>query len=283
MSNLTKIKPINVINLHLIPQFYQHTINDFSIVPILKVGFFGSGENYLEKMFVVEENQFIISFVKNVFLGNKEQSYRRSMYIIVRSKVSYVHFKTGTIFKDIFDYALIEKDEVAEFFEFEYKGTRSLDVESLYYDDNDFKTKTKIFIKSTDIEVENNFYHYIYYLPINPQLQYKEIQNKVGYYIEEDSLSNFHICQHFSKIFSTQDSDQIIKYIYDNAENLDQIISQIVNTNFSSGYINNDNNKIKINNDSLINIIKNEISSQLKSTQIGVFLAEVLFKLFFRF
>ncbi len=241
------IKPVKIYyqNIELINIIFRSIPNiNIEKIPSLKIGILGSGVDILDKMFVVEDGPNVLMFMKNV--KNSKSLYRRSAYMIVRSKVKYVHFRTGVIFSTIKEFADLEKD----FFESEYviEGENIVD-----------KTGKKI---------ENpNFYEYMYY-------RSNTLQTLIGYYIPESSIINFHPVTYFNNKFGDYDYE-FIKYIFYRVYE-ESFIEFLLNKQFNDTSGNKRRSVLSLK--STIEGFKNE---QERRTIISLFICEMLFGLFF--
>lgn len=288
MEKLIRINPISF-NITLSPlisytfnTLLKTDINDMNnYSPILKFGFYGTGTDFTEKMFVSEENENMVTFVRNVILELQKTVIRRSVYMIIRSKISYIHLSTGIIFDDLLDYAIIENEEISNFFEFDYDGTRYSNPSNISYLDENYKLKTKIMIKGTENQFPNDFYTYLLSYPYDNTNSFKNIEFKVAYYIKEQSLGNFHVVNHIALCFCDEDKRQnICSYVISNTNNLQQIIDTNLSKDGLSNNMNNEN-KTKYIGSSLSVCVKSLSSLQKKQYYISWFFAEVLFELFF--
>lgn len=260
----------------------QMDTNNYS--PILKFGFYGNGAHMSERMFTSEESMYMISFVKNVTLEPPSSATRRSFYMIVRSKVHYVHFVTGIIFKDLLDYANLEEQEVSKYFVFQHNGRIYERVSEIIHIDTNYKQNTKILAKTNSSEFPNDIFYYLHYIPMVDN-SYKEPELKIGYYIPESSLPSFHVSLHISTCFSLKmDRTPLYNAIINDFSTLDKLLL----TNLSEGLSKSkkyeeDGKLISFNfvESSLAIRVASTNKIQQKRIDIAWFLAEILYGLFF--
>lgn len=293
MSSGSKITPIPVYsqNLNIINMIFNTTLKvnqmdatNFS--PTYKLGFLGNGQHYLDRMFTVEERNGMLFFVRNVQFGDEQNSYKRSVYTIPQNKTLYVHYTTGTLFKDLFDYAHLESSEVSNNVIFQYDNQFYNTINEISEKDpNDYKTKTRIFIKSTQNEIYNNMYIYGTYIDF-------QSQNKVGYYIPESSIEYYHTIYFLGKLFGVVDNNYKYQFFSDlssNPNNIYNVINQVfTDPRQIGGQILNKNGMPKKQPKknpymgvSLMNKLASEINLQFKRFTIGWFLCEIMYPLFF--
>lgn len=259
----------------------QNDTNNYS--PLIKVGFLGDCRHHLDRLFVVEETEPMVIMVKNVDARSEPGIYKRTAYIIVRSKLKYVHFDTGFIINDIFDYSHIEPLEISNYILFYYEDNFYDKIVDISSKDINYKTKTKIFVKNTGNELTNNLFYYIYNFGI-------QTVNKIGYYIPESSIPNFHVMCHipykFGKIpniISTFDS------ILSNQSNIIVLINNVldISTEYHETLTitgktkKKKQPKNKFVGVSLIAKLMDTNSLQMKRIFIGWYLCEVLYQFFF--
>lgn len=193
MSVGTRIPPIPIYTQRLgrINELFNLSLksnpmetNDYS--PVFKLGFINNGTHYLDRMFTIEERRGMLFFVRNVPFGDEDGEYRRSVYVIPKSKVLYLHYQTGIIFSDFFEYAHIEVTEVMEFVSFYYNDKFYNTIKEISDQDAfGYKEKTRIMIKFNQTEMQNNLLIYGGFFGKISQL-------KVGYFIPEESLQYYH-------------------------------------------------------------------------------------------
>lgn len=262
----------------------QHQSDTTNYAPILKFGFYGNGNHMSERMFTSEESMYMISFVKNVSLEPPYNSIRRSFYMIARSKVHYLHYKTGIIFKDLFDYAYLEDEEVSKYFVFQHNERIYTKISEIIPTDVNYKNNTKIIFKSNNTEFYNDMFYYLHTIPMIDN-SYKEPELKIGYYIPESSLSSFHVSNHISSCFSLRtDRTQLYNSIINNFSTLDVLLQ----TNFSEGLSSSNEYmeegktvKILFIGSSLSIMVSSTDKIQQKRIYIAWFIAEILYGLFF--
>ena len=283
-SSFSKIDPIRVhmerfqyidyiFNLCLSGSFQSATI----VSPAIKVGFIERGSHVLERMFVAEDFESMLIFLRNVPLGSKPNVYIRTAHIMPRSFINYVHFTTGLIFKDLFDYCLIERDETNANLYFIHEDQVCFDLNEIIAKDQNYKTNTKIFIKTSNFEIGNSLFLYSY--------SFKEyIQYKVGYYLLDVNYDYFHPMINISKNYGQlQNAYNIFTSILSNSE----YIVSLVNFQFQSSLTVDDEDgvkngrKPKLIGMSLIDNVKACKSNQEKRITIGWFLCEIMYGFFF--
>lgn len=207
----------------------QYDTNNYQ--PMIKVAFLGRGDNFLDKMFTAEDGQFILTFVKNVLFDNELNIYKRSSYMIMREALLYVHFDTGIIFKDIFDYAHIESEETKQFLIFLYKDKLYENISEISSFDKDYKKSTKILARLNNTEIQNDMYYYNGFFGIYSC-------SKIGYYISDENIKYFHVTMFYKDVFGSirdpysffmpllQNPANIITVINTIPENIKPVISQ---------------------------------------------------------
>lgn len=260
----------------------QTDTNDYS--PLIKVGFLGDCRHHLDRLFVSEETEHMVIMVKNVDANIEPGIYKRTAYIIVRSKLKYVHFDTGYIISDIFDYAHIEPLEVLNYICFSYEDVIYDNIVDISSKHPNYKTKTKIIVRSNGVELINNLFYYIYNFK-------NEIVFKLGYYIPESSIVNFHAMCHIPDKFGVLPNIiPAFEAILNNPSNIITLINSVLDG--SKEYQNEDLNasgkkkkkkqpKNKFVGVSLMAKLMDTNSLQMRKIFIGWFLCEVLYQFFF--
>ena len=280
----TKIDPIRVhserfpyieyiFNLCMSGSFQSTNV----VSPAIKVGFIEKGAHVLERMFVAEDVKPMLIFIKNVPLKAKPNIYIRTAYIIVRSRVNYVHFATGSIFKDLLDYCVIENDETKANLLFYHNDSVYDDINLIIAKDPNYKKTTRIFIRSNNYEIGNDLFQYSYIFK-------DTVQYKIGYYVQDINYENyFHPMMNISTNFGElQSAAQVFMAIMSNP----QYVTNLVNIPFQT--ISNDENedtkkkrKAKFVGMSLFDKVKSIKSNQEKKISIGWFLTEIMYRFFY--
>lgn len=290
MIPFTKINPINVrtefsqlISYSFNSLLKKNTsdVNNYS--PLIKFGFYHNANSIEEKMFVCDDADLMVSFVKNVILNPPNNNVRRSFYMIIRPKVSFIHLISGYIFDDLIDYAVLENEEFNKYLFLMYDNKYIVNPLELYQIDKDFKNKIKIYTRDSNQEFQNNMRDYMKYLPYNSQFFTKEFETKIGYYIRDKNIENFHVSYHISECFSPDlfDKSQLVYSVMQNSAYL----STLFETDFTQIAQQMKNSKQKRENyvgSSLTRKIKS-IGDNIQEQKfiISWFFCEMLFSLFF--
>ena len=286
---MERIDPIQIYKerLNLISYFYSYSFKNEELLksPLLKVGILGTGKTYLDKLFVIEETNPMVLFIKNNIYKDKDIPYRRTIYSIVRTKLKYVHYDSGIIFSDLLDYAHIDRNEIRRFFKFQYEGKIYENIDEISSIDNEYKLKTNILNIHDNSIFPNNMYLYNYYLKT-------EALNNVGYYIPESSCINLHPILFIPKLFGLLPGSFEPKNIY-----FDQMLAHFGNLEFTFQYLfeikclqyTSEKNSKKYIDNSIKNIIVNVSGAsdkyylnQQNRMSIGHFICEVLYEFFFK-
>lgn len=212
MSTIQRIQPIPVYTTRLarLNELFNICIRDglmdnWEYSPAIKLGFIGNGNHYLDRMFTIEERNGMLFFVKNVIFGDDMNEYRRSVYVIPKSKVMYVHYFTGIIFQDLFDYLHIEPSPMLNF----YYGEKYYDTikEISDQDPVGYKLSTRIFIKQPDTNQGFNNQNTLNVIELQNDIQMfttfynKDLQLKIGYYIPDSSIQFYHTIEFLPRKF----------------------------------------------------------------------------------
>lgn len=260
----------------------QYDSNSYQ--PLIKVAFLGKGDTFLDRIFTAEDGEFILTFVKNVLFDSDLNIYKRSSYMIMREALSYVHFDTGIIFKDIFEYAQIEKEEVKQILIFSYEDKLYEDISEISSNDQNYKTKTKILIKSNGTEIKNDMYIYNRLFGIYSQ-------SKIGYYISDDNIKYFHVTMFYKDVFGAirdqyaffmpllQNPDNVIPLINTIPDNIKSVIQ-----NTETGRKKKQKKQPKDNylGMSLVGQIASASNLQNKKIIVAWYLCEIMYPFFFR-
>uniref|UniRef100_A0A6C0BD21 Uncharacterized protein n=1 Tax=viral metagenome TaxID=1070528 RepID=A0A6C0BD21_9ZZZZ len=271
------IQPVNVAidRFHYIDAIFNLCLGGDSNInsPIIKVGFINSGLNVLDRMFVCEETQSMLIFVKNVTLKTKPSEFIRTAYIVVRSAVSYFHFSTGYIFSDLFDYCLIEREDALANLIFFYNNTAYDDILKISSIDPDYKIKTRVFLKYNNYEIGNNLFIYSYVFR-------SSIQYKIGYYLEERNWKYFHpmiaIARNFGEL---PNSMQFLQALLSNIRYTSNLIS--IQLNSIADNDDKKGRKKRYTGMSLLDKVNQSTTVQEKKISIGWFLAEIMYRFFY--
>lgn len=152
--------------------------------PTFKLGFINNGSHYTDRMFTIEERRGMLFFTRNVPFDDE---YRRSVYSIPKSKILYVHYTSGVIFGDFFDYAHIEQQEVSEHVTFFYEDKFYNNIREIStLNPTEYKTKTRIMIKLNQTEMQNDIHVYATFFG-------KTCQLKVGYFVSDENIQFYHV------------------------------------------------------------------------------------------
>lgn len=260
-----------------------HQNDQTNYSPFLKVGFFGNADHFLDRMFVVEDGPMIVVFVRNVQNESDVSSYKRSVYMIIRRKLKFIHFDSGIIFDDIFDYAHIENEEVNKYISFVYNGNVYKDIKEISNIDLDYKSKTKIYIDFNGMELQNDLYYYCYAFQ-------GEISKKIGYYIPTENIEYYHVVHHFRSDFGKNPNQQLMfQNLLNDTNNFYTLINYIFeDPNFGKapeftryGNIKKKASKSTYNGVSLVTQLATKTDIQSKKMIIGWFICEILYQFFF--
>lgn len=261
----------------------NNQIDQSNYAPFIKVGFLGNANHYLDRMFCVEEGLVMLIFVRNVQFGTEPGEYKRSAYMIVRNKTKLIHFDTGIIFSDVFDYAHIEPQETVNNISFLYNGLIYTDIKQISSIDGDYKSKTKIAININGNELPNDMYYYCYGFR-------GDVTSKIGYYIPDENFEYYHVIHHFpdnfGKISNPQIFFQSLLSDSNNIYNLLNFVFEDPNLGKHVQLTRTGKPKKKIaantyNGISLATYLSSETDHQAKKTAIGWFLCEILYQFFF--
>lgn len=256
-TQLNYISPVNVRSdsLWYIDNLFNTCIkNNANNSPCILLGILKSGESPLEKMFVAEEKNHNVIFIRNV--EHESGIFRRSAYIIVRSKILFIHFATGFILRDIFDYCHVEHEQVKNVVCFFYEGLQYDNIADISSRDVNYKSKTHIFTYDKR-EINSSIFNILPILGLR-------IFNNIGYYIPDESIKNFHVMAYFSKLFGQFDKSV-------NFNNIEKIISSVPTIGPPKIHLNT-SLEIKLNS-------YNEL--QDKKIVIAWFLCEAMFNIFY--
>lgn len=291
MSSGSRISPIQIFvqNLHHINTLFnislkQNQMEAGNYAPIFKLGFLGNGSHYLDRMFTIEERNGIIFFVRNVQFGDEKNEYRRSVYSIIKDKTLYVHYTTGILFKDLFDYAHIEPTEISETLYFYYNDKYYNTIKEISDQDPiNYKTKTIIVSKIKQIEIPNDMLIYGSFFGLTSQL-------KVGYYIPEENIPYYHVILFMGKQFGLVPN---ASHFFQSIANDPNGMYTVVNTVFldprqyGQAKLNKSGNLKKQSKNNpyvgvnLINKLSSEKILQNKRFIVGWFLCEIMYQFFF--
>jgi hypothetical protein len=281
---------INSQRLDVITKLFNITLsNDLTnMAPFIKVGLIGNYSSIFDRFFTTEENKIMLTFVRNVKNTDDDDAYKRSAYMIVRKKTRLIHFRTGLIFDDVFDYAHIEQTELYNFgISFYYNDKYYTNINDISSIDPEYKQKTIICYlnNSNQIVMENHIHTYCY-------LFGNFIDKKVGFYIPDENIEYLHVIHHFKSSFGLiADKNRCWAYLDNNDNNLNILINQ----NFinpatmkeikytKKGTVKNEkdiDNFIHLN---LISKIKSVNDYQIKRLIIGWFISEILYSYIFCF
>lgn len=258
------IDPVNVYiqNINFINLIYQSILGtDSTRIPKLKIGIMNNGTDTLDKLFVIEDNSSVLLFIKHVL--DSKGLYRRTAYMIVRSKIKYVHFKTGKIFDTFAEFAELENDYLNRDFKFLYEGREYMKLKDI----RNPTSEVQLLWNNGSISKVPNIHEFIDY-------KSNELQTMIGYYIPESSYINFHPVAHYGNNFG----DYSVEFIRENFNKIYEpgFITWLVNIKFSNTFKNKRKDK-----SSLVVTTKQEINIQSKMLYIGSFICEMLFGFFF--
>jgi hypothetical protein len=287
---IIKIMNIRSQNLDYIDYIFNNLIGtEFqqNNSPFIKVAFLGNSTDFSEKMFVADDSKNIITLVRNVRSGVKLDNIKRSVYMIIKIKLKYIHFSTGNIFSDIYDYAILESDETSKVIYFEYNGIKYDKIKDIIRYEN-YKDKTKIFFKQGDQQISNDMTNYLIIMR-----HFGVIVKNIGYYIPNESLKYFHVVQSVSSNFGkiTNEREFFTKLL----ENPVVKINELINTELNGSKINQENCKDCGDEDDegedngKRKTIKMSLKTKIDSTKIiqekkillALFFSEVLFNFYF--
>lgn len=292
MSSGSRVQPIpvNTQNLNIINTLFNISMKENYMesgyfAPTYKLGFINNGQDYLDRMFTIEERNGMLFFVRNVQFGDDQNVYRRSVYTIIQRKTLYIHYTSGILFKDFFDYAHLEPDEVSNIVFFQYEGQYYNNINEISSQDpNEYKTKTHIFNKATQIELQNDMLIYGGYFGVSAQ-------NKVGYYIPESSLEYYHTIYFLGKVFGVVgNKSQFVSDLTTNPNNIYNIVNSVfLDPREVTGQQLTKSGKPKKQPKgnsyigvSLMNKLASYTNIQYKRFTIGWFLCEIMYPLFFK-
>lgn len=290
LNSFERKKPIAVYKNHLpyIDFLFNaalrtNQIDQFNYSPLLKLAFLGNADHYLDRMFVIEEGQIILFLVRNVQFAQEPGEYRRSAYTILRSKTKLIHYDTGIIFSDIFDYAHIEPQETINYISFLYEGKIYTNITEISSIDPTYKLKTKIAININGNELPNDIYYYCCGFQ-------SDIKQKIGYYIPDENLEYYHVIHSFPANFGKVSNQQMFfQNLLSNPNNVYNLLSFVFddpNLGKPIALTRTGKPKKKIagnayNGVSLATQLATETDSQAKKMIIGWFLCEILYPFFF--
>ena len=261
MSDINPVKIYNQ-NIRLIDDIFLSIpgISHFKI-PKIKICIIGGGNDVLDRLFVVEDGPDLISIIKNVL--NSKNKYLRTLYMIVRSKVKYVHF-SGKVFNSLIELAELETTLFNTEFKFICNGKTYNKVSDIEGRKDDIKLLAKDG-KSYDIP---SLYEYI-------SSRSNLLQTLIGYYIPEESYINLHPVTYYNNKFGDYDIEFIRKYfdrIYEPG-----FIEFLINNQSSD--TNSTNKRVKAT--SLITAVNKEKNEQSKRAIVGLYICEMLFGMFY--
>lgn len=292
LNSLDKVPPITIykdrfqyLNLIFNLCLKKGQYDQANYSPTIKVAFLGKCNHYLDRMFVVEEAETMITMVKNVSAVTDSSIYKRSAYIMMREAFKFVHFDTGYIFDDLFEYAHIEHDEISKIISFYYEGSIYQNIKDISSKDVDYKSKTRVFLTSNNQEIGNNINFYIYNLS-------SEISYKIGYYIPDNSIKYFHCMTHIpDKFGGFQDQMSAYNSLLTDPQNFLLLINNVLTdtkpqlSNLDEGDKKSKGKKKAPKNKfigvSLVTKLSEWPTLQMKRITIGWFICEVLYQFFF--
>lgn len=274
MQNITQ-------NLQYIDLFFNKSISPEISVnnlynPIIKVGFLGQIENIFDRMFVAEESKHMVIFVKNVTSSTTGKN-KRAVYIIIRRKLKYIHLFNGNIINDIFEYSWYEPEETKKNIYFQYNDERYESIADVYNIDNDFKSKTKIFTND-DQEISSDLFDYF-------SLFRDEIQYKLVYYVEDDSINYFHVMMHISQNFGVINIDFFRILQLNPEETTNKIISSRMHNPDSKKKVSSSKKETSSSETEILSLsetLASEKYLQTKKITVAWFLCEVMYNFFFQ-
>lgn len=284
---LEKIGPVGTFKERLpyIDLFFNISIktdqNDMvNYAPIIKVGFIGKGINFTDRMFVAEETEHMLIFVRNVTFDSEPGGYRRSVYIIPRKYIKYVHFDTGYVVSDMLDYSLVESEEVSKFIHFSYEDKIYERLSEIVNLDKNYKTKTKIIMKGTDQVMNFSLFDYIR----DPA---SEARNKLGYFVPEDSIKYYHVMMFIGQKFGKlQNQYAIFSQLLEDRQNIYNNIYRLVTSISDTGgtavkVTKKGIPKTDLISESLVSTITRDDTLQMKKIFVAWFLCEIMYPFFF--
>lgn len=292
LNSLEKISPVTVykdrlqyLNLLFNLSLKSNPYDSVNYSPVIKLAFLGKGNHYLDRLFVVEETETMITMVKNVSTTTGDGVYKRSAYMMMRQAFKFVHFDTGSIISDLLEYAHLEVDEIAKHFYFWYEGKAYGNIIEISSRDTEYKSKVSIVLKSSNTVFENNINMYIYNLGV-------ETSFKIGYYIPDESILYFHVMVHMpDKFGGIPDIGSAINSLLADPNNFSVLINSVLSDISPQITTVNDENKKskgkkklpknKFLGISLITKISETASLQMKRIFVGWFICEVLYQFFF--
>lgn len=285
---ISKINPINI-NPNGI-NFIDCIFNSFGIeVPYIKLSFFSNGENVLERMFICEDNDNMITAVMNVISSTDEKTkkiiYRRAVYMIVRSKISYVHFASGEIFSDLFEYSILESYETDNCLVFVHNGIQDT-LFNIKNRDSNYKTNTSVFFRYYENDIEN--FHEIgndifNYIKCSKYYGNNEIDKKIGYYLKNENFDYFHPILRMKKSFGYSSFiNQMCDFYLQNFDRIGEFTGKVFDKN--QFYPSNCDEKANYFDNSLHGIVASlyedsfEKNLQNIKFNIGFFISEILYR-----
>lgn len=237
MANIPVFKKIEPIRVHserfdLIDSVFNLSLGGFlfpqgnqtSLSPAIRIAFIERGLHVLERMFVVEDFKPMITMILNTPL-KRPNAYIRTAYMIVRTHIDYIHYKSGYIFKDLFDYCLFEHQQTNANLFFLHNGSTDLTLNQIIAKDPNYKVNTRVFLRSNNYEIGNDMFQYSYFFR-------QQIQDNVAYYVREEKYEDyFHPILNFTKNFGKAEE---IGNIYASILQNPQLIVNFVNHIFKS-------------------------------------------------
>ena len=235
--------------------FYSITNNNGNyFIPNITLGYYHNGSSVEEKMIVCEEDDNFVGFVKNIIPHNQNVT-RRSFYMIIRPKVSYLYLRNNKIYNNLNEF-LREKE--------------NKDFMSNYLIFND----SKIYLQSNGVELIPDLYNILKYLPL-------EVSDLFSYYILDENIKYFHVCINISSIYLPDDfnKSELIKQMYNYCINNNiNFTEYLINYNFVDLQINKGTKRINYQTNPLSSL-RNISDIQKKKYSLGVFMCEVFFDL----
>lgn len=290
----TGMQPISPLNIHserfqYIDYMFNYCLtNNFEpqniVSPSVKVCFIETGTKYTDRMFVAEDYEPMVLVVRNI-TTDKPSLFNRVAHIIVRSKINYVHFSTGSIFKDLFDYSFLEPEEIKTNIYFYHNEKTYDNIGDIAKIDEDFKMTTRVFLRNNNMEIGNNLFYYSY------TFKYPSTQ-KIGYYILPQNYEYLHVITNIPTKFGEMNDDinkfnemlqdpnkifNVLSYIFGDVPS---IMVEVKGKNGKSKY---KETKVKSVNKSLIDKVNSTTAKQEKVVIISWFLCEIMFKFFYDF
>lgn len=283
-----RLKYINLTYNYLLNQSFTELSNN-NKQPAIKLGFIGDASSESERLFVAQDSPQLILMIRKTKLETDKEKKIKSVYFIVRSLVKYIHFSTGYIIKDIFDYFSLEIEEmfsnvyfihyIPQFDSYgnfiQYNTTQYTDIREIMKIDENYKTTTTVHLIYNNFKIEDIYTYSYIYMQI--------VERKIGYYVPVESYKCFHPHINISENFGNLSNEEL-QYQYQSLLFSDQYLVNFINLKMVSNY-NSINIKQKITtislNDKISGIPNNE--EQEKRVVISWFLIDVLYNFIFGF